>query len=145
MSEKSSTASLFQKVAHIGIAVRDGEKTAALMSDVLGAVAKGTTVSEERGIKITFLDVGGTSVELLEPARSDSQVSKFLETRGEGFHHIAFEVPNIQEALANLRKASVKLIEPAPSKGTHGSLVAFIHPSSMNGVLVELCETQQQD
>jgi len=127
-------------IEHIGIAVRDIDKTAASMRTILGARVLETIVSQERGLKLAFLDVSGTRVELLEPLTRDGTVAKFLETKGEGFHHIAFKVRDIQKTLSLLRQAGVKLVEPAPQKGAHGNLLAFIHPSSACGVLVELCE-----
>jgi len=127
-------------IEHIGIAVKDSDKAAALMGRIFGAKVLETIVSEERGLKLTFLDVSGTKVELLEPLANEGTVAKFLETKGEGFHHIAFKVSDIQKVLSLLRQAGVKLVEPAPQKGAHGNLMAFIHPSSVCGILVELCE-----
>jgi methylmalonyl-CoA/ethylmalonyl-CoA epimerase len=114
------------------------------MRKLLDATLVETTILEERGLKLTFLEIAGTNVELLEPLEGEGPVTKFLETKGEGLHHIAFEVSDIEKTLSKLRQAEVKLLEPAPSKGAHGSLVAFIHPSSMCGVLVELCEKKGQ-
>ena len=127
-------------VEHIGIAVRDSDQAARLMCAILGAKVIESIVSHERGLKLTFLDLGETKVELLEPLTGEGTVAKFLETEGEGFHHIAFRVSDIKSALTFLRQAGVKLVEPAPQKGAHGNLMAFIHPSSACGILVELCE-----
>jgi len=140
LSDESSAASLFRRVAHVGIAVRDSERAAELMRELLDATLVETVVLKERGLRLTFLKIAGTNVELLEPLEGEGPVAKFLEKNGEGFHHIAFEVSDMEKALSRLRKAGVKLVEPAPSKGAHGDLVAFIRPSSMCGVLVELCE-----
>ncbi|KPJ60371.1 MAG: hypothetical protein AMJ46_07095 [Latescibacteria bacterium DG_63] len=131
---------MFRRVAHVGIAVRDSERAAELMRELLDATLVETVVLKERGLRLTFLKIAGTNVELLEPLEGEGPVAKFLEKNGEGFHHIAFEVSDMEKALSRLRKAGVKLVEPAPSKGAHGDLVAFIRPSSMCGVLVELCE-----
>lgn len=138
--EKPTTASFVTGIEHIGIAVKDSDKAAASMGAIFGAKVLETMVSEERGLKLIFLDVSGTKVELLEPLSKDGTVAKFLETKGEGFHHIAFKVSDIQKALSLLRQAGVKFVEPAPQKGAHGNLMAFIHPSSLCGILVELCE-----
>jgi len=137
--EKSSTP-LFVGVEHIGIAVKDTERAAALMVSLFEARRTGTSVNEERGLKLTFLELAGLSVELLEPLRSDGPVAKFLETKGEGFHHIAFSVRDIRKALASLRDAGVELVDPVPREGAHGSLIAFVHPTSTHGVLIELCQ-----
>ncbi len=127
-------------IEHIGIAVRDADKATELMRAMFGAKLLDTVVSQERGLKLSFLDVAGTRVELLEPLTKEGAVAKFLENKGEGFHHVAFKVSDIGKALSALRQAGVKLVEPAPQKGAHGNLMAFIHPSSASGVLVELCE-----
>jgi len=138
--EKPTTSSFVTGIEHIGIAVKDSDKAAASMGTIFAAKVLETIVSEERGLKLTFLDVSGTKVELLEPLANEGTVAKFLETKGEGFHHIAFKVSDIQKVLSLLRQAGVKLVEPAPQKGAHGNLMAFIHPSSVCGILVELCE-----
>lgn len=138
--EKASKPQMVTGVEHIGIAVKDSDEAAELMRAIFGAKVLETIVSQERGLKLTFLDAGGTRVELLEPLTEEGTVAKFLETKGEGFHHIAFKVRDIKSALSLLRQAGVKLVEPAPQKGAHGNLMAFIHPSSACGMLVELCE-----
>ncbi len=140
MNDESGAASLFGRVAHIAIAVRDSEKAAGLMRELLDASVVEATVLQERRLKLTFLEIAGTKVELIEPLEGEGPVTKFLETKGEGFHHIAFEVSDIEQALSKLKQAGVKIMEPAPRSGAHGSLIAFIHPSSMCGVLVELCQ-----
>lgn len=139
-NEKPTTSSFVTGIEHIGIAIKDSGQATALLRAILGARVLDTLESRERGLKLTFLDVAGTKVELLEPLTREGTVAKFLETKGEGFHHIAFKVSDIQETLSLLRQAGIKLVEPAPSKGAHGNLMAFIHPSSMCGILVELCE-----
>jgi len=138
--EGAVAAAFVTGIEHIGIAVKDADKATELMRAMFGAKLLDTVVSQERGLKLSFLDVAGTRVELLEPLTREGTVAKFLETKGEGFHHVAFKVADIGKALSALRKAGVKLIEPAPQKGAHGNLMAFIHPSSASGVLVELCE-----
>jgi methylmalonyl-CoA epimerase len=127
-------------VEHIGIVVKDSDQATELMRAIFGAKVLETVFSQERGLKLTFLDAGGTRVELLEPLTKGGTVASFLETKGEGFHHIAFKVSDIEKALSVLRQAGVKLVEPAPQKGAHGNPMAFIHPSSACGILVELCE-----
>jgi len=138
--KKASKPQMVTGIEHIGIAVRDSVRAGDLMRAILGAKILETIISEERGLKLVFLDAGGTRVELLEPLTKNGTVARFLETEGEGFHHIAFKVSDIEKALSLLRQAGVKLVEPAPQKGAHGNLMAFIHPSSACGILVELCE-----
>ncbi|MGE3802232.1 MAG: VOC family protein, partial [Candidatus Kapaibacterium sp.] len=95
---------------------------------------------EEQGVDILSFPVGDAVVELTAATRDESPIAKFIEKRGEGIHHIAFEVENLQEELDRLKAAGVKLINESPREGAHDMLIAFIHPSSYNGVLVELCQ-----
>lgn len=140
MSEGTKDDTLFRGVRHIGIAVRDTDAAIKLFSSLFDAKHIETMVSEENGLKLTFLQVAGASIELLEPIREDVTVAKFLKNKGEGFHHIALEVSDIGEVLAHLKQAGVKLVDETPRRGAHGSLIAFIHPSSTHGVMIELCQ-----
>lgn len=144
MSEGAKEETLFQGVRHIGIAVKNTEAAIKLFSSLFEAKHVETMTSEEHGLKLTFLKVAGTNVELLEPMRPDVAVAKFLETRGEGFHHIAFEVTDIQKVIANLKEAGVKLVDEVPRRGAHGGLIAFVHPSSTHGVMIELSQPVDQ-
>ncbi|MBN1503691.1 MAG: methylmalonyl-CoA epimerase [Candidatus Eisenbacteria bacterium] len=140
MDKNAKDASLFRGVRHIGIAVRDTDAAVKLYTSLFEAKHVETMVSEEHGLKLTFLQVAGVNVELLEPIREDVPVAKFLKTKGEGFHHIALEVADIEKVLAALRKAGVKLVDETPRRGAHGNLIAFVHPSSTHGVMIELCQ-----
>ena len=140
MSEGTKEDAIFRGVRHIGIAVKDTNAAIKLFTSLLEAKHVETMVSEEHGLKLTFLQLAGVNVELLEPVRGDTAVAKFLEKKGEGFHHIALEVADIQKALANLKQAGVKLVDETPRRGAHGSLIAFVHPSSTHGVMIELCQ-----
>ena len=140
MSEVTKDDALFRGVRHIGIAVKDTDAAVKLYTSLFEAKHVETMVSEEHGLKLTFLQLAGVNVELLEPVRGDTAVAKFLEKKGEGFHHIALEVADIQKALANLKQAGVKLVDETPRRGAHGSLIAFVHPSSTHGVMIELCQ-----
>lgn len=140
MKEESQPTPFFKGVRHIGIAVKDTEAAVKLFSTLFEANRVETIVSQEHGLKLTFLTVAGANVELLEPVRDDVTVAKFLQTKGEGFHHIAFEVSDIEAVMANLRKAGIKLIDETPRRGAHGNLIAFLHPSSTHGMLIELSE-----
>jgi methylmalonyl-CoA epimerase len=138
--EGTRDGALFRGVRHIGIAVRDTEAAIGLFSALFEAKHVETMVSEEHGLKLTFLQVAGVNVELLEPVREDVTVAKFLKNKGEGFHHIAFEVTDIGLVLERLKRAGVKLIDETPRRGAHGNLIAFVHPSSTHGVMIELCQ-----
>ncbi|MFH0777822.1 MAG: methylmalonyl-CoA epimerase [Candidatus Eisenbacteria bacterium] len=131
-------------VEHIGIAVKDAVRASEMMCRLLGGRPSETQFARELGLNIVFVQAGGVSMEFLEPLSESGPIAKFLETRGEGFHHIAFRVRDIEDMLAGLRQAGVRLVEPAPSKGAHGNLVAFIHPSATPGILVELCERKER-
>ncbi len=140
VSEGKSDDALFRGVRHIGIAVKDTEAAIGLFSSLFEAKHVETMMSEENGLKLTFLQVAGVNVELLEPIRDDVTVAKFLKTKGEGFHHIALEVTDIEKVMARLKQAGVKLIDETPRRGAHGNLIAFIHPSSTHGIMIELCQ-----
>jgi len=129
-----------KRIAHLGIAVRDLAPPKKLYTENLGLTSKGEEVVETQKVKVSFLQVGESSLELLFPTADDSPVAKFLETRGEGFHHLALEVEDIHAAVAELKAAGVRLIDETPREGAHGALVAFIHPKATFGVLVELCQ-----
>ena len=141
MSDESATSPLFRGVAHIGIAVRDSERAAELMRELLDATLVETVISEERGLKLTFLETAGTNVELLEPLNDEGPVAKFLEKKGEGFHHICYDVDDIDAAVASLKKSGMDVLgEPKP--GAEGMSV-FLHPRGTFGVLVELVEKEE--
>lgn len=124
---------------HIGIAIRDLEatlKTYALLE--LCPSARGTV--SQFSVEVCLLPSGETKLELLQPTSPDSPIAKFIEKRGEGLHHIAFRVPDIHKALAQLKAQGVTLIDEAPRPGFGGHSVAFIHPRSTHGVLIELVQ-----
>jgi methylmalonyl-CoA/ethylmalonyl-CoA epimerase len=129
-----------KRIAHLGIAVKDLTAPQKLYTESLGLVSKGEEVVETQKVKVSFLQVGESNLELLLPTADDSPVAKFLETKGEGFHHLALEVEDIHAAVAELKAAGVRLIDETPREGAHGALVAFIHPKATFGLLVELCQ-----
>ena len=131
------------KVDHIGIATLDLAAGLAVWRDALGLNLDATEEVAEQGVKVAMLKIGETHVELLEPLSPDSAVGKFLAKRGPGIHHIAIEVPDIRVALADLRTKGARLIDEQPRIGARGCLVAFVHPASTHGVLVELVEHQK--
>lgn len=128
------------KVDHIGIAVQSIEVTKQLYHDILGLEFAGSETVAEQKVTTAFFPVGDTEVELLESTAPDGPIAGFLEKRGEGVQHIAFRVANIEEALAELKAKGVRLIDEKPRRGAGGAKIAFLHPKSTYGVLVELCE-----
>ena len=127
---------------HVAIAVRKIDEVEKLYETALGLKVHHREVVEEQGVKSSMLvpEDGGTAVELLEPLSDNSPISKFLDKRGEGIHHICFIVDDIQSALNRLKEQGVQLIDESPRIGAYGAKVAFIHPKAMNGVLIELAE-----
>jgi len=131
---------LFEKIDHIGIAVKDLEKAMSFYRDQIGLECKGTEVVEEQKVKVAFFPVGESKIELLESTEPDGPVGKFVEKKGEGVHHLSFRVTNIEEKLQQLKEQGVALIDEKPRYGAGGARIAFLHPKSTGGVLVELCE-----
>jgi len=130
------------KVDHIGIATPTIEEGLGVWRDALGLKPDATEEVAEQGVRVCMLPVGDTHVELLEPLSPTSAVGKFLAKRGPGIHHIAIEVRDIKASLAELKQKGARLIDETPRLGARGCLVAFIHPSSTNGVLLELVQHQ---
>ena len=131
-----------ESLYHVAIAVKDIEAVEKLYEAALGLKVTHREVVEEQGVRSSMLEPegGGTPVELLEPLNDSSPISKFLEKRGEGIHHICFTVDNIESVLKKLKEQGVQLIDESPRIGAYGAKVAFIHPKAMNGVLIELAE-----
>ena len=129
-------------VSHIAIAVRNIEDAERLYETALGLKVTHREVVEEQGVRASMLETaaGDTTIELLEPIGKNSPISKFLEKRGEGIHHICFTVDDIESALERLKKQGIKLINEGPRPGVDGTKVAFLHPKALNGVLIELAE-----
>jgi methylmalonyl-CoA/ethylmalonyl-CoA epimerase len=129
------------KINHLGIATQDIEHALQFWGDALGLKNIYTETVEDQKVRIAMLPLGESRIELLEPTSEDSPISKFLEKRGGGIHHIAVEVEDIEAALAKLRAHGMRLIDESPRIGAEGCLVAFVHPSSASGVLLELVQT----
>jgi methylmalonyl-CoA/ethylmalonyl-CoA epimerase len=127
------------KLDHIGIAVEDIEK-AVQAYEQLGFTTEAIEEVPDFGVKVAFLPMKSGSVELVQPITGDSAVAKYLEKKGQGIHHICFEVADIRAELARLEAAGVKLVDKEPRQGAHGTLVAFLHPKSTGGVLIELAQ-----
>lgn len=129
------------KINHIGIAVEDIEGALHFWEGALGLEHVHTETVDEQKVRVAMLPLGEGRIELLEPTETDSPIGRFLAKRGGGLHHIAVEVEDIWAALAKLKSAGVRLIDEAPRTGAEGCLVAFVHPASTNGVLLELVQT----
>lgn len=132
------------KIEHIGIATRALDDALSFWRDALGLQVVHTEVVEEQKVRVAMLPVGEPRIELLEPTSADSPVAKFLEKRGAGIHHIAVRVDDIRATLERLRRSGARLIDETPRVGAGGCLVAFVHPSSANGVLLELVEQTKE-
>ncbi|HEA47326.1 MAG TPA: methylmalonyl-CoA epimerase [bacterium] len=128
------------KINHIGIAVKSIEEALKFYSERLGLESKEVVEVPEQKVKVIALQIGESRIELLESTSPDSPIAKFLEKRGEGIHHIAFEVTDIEKRLEELKEKGIRLIDEKPRQGAHGTRIAFIHPKSTQGVLIELVE-----
>ena len=127
-------------IEHLGIAVKSIEEALPYYEQVLGLKCYNIEEVADQKVKTAFFMVGQTKIELLEPTSEESAVAKFIEKKGEGIHHIAFAVPSVAEALAEVEAKGVKLIDKAPRGGAEGLNIAFLHPKSTCSVLTELCE-----
>ena len=128
------------KIDHLGIAVRSISDSLAFYRDALGLGPERTETVEDQGVHVTLLPVGESRIELLEPVSADSPVGRFIAKRGEGLHHICYEVEDLAHKLNEFRSRGLRLLEGYPRRGAEGKLVAFLHPASAHGVLVELVE-----
>ena len=128
------------KINHIGIAVQSIDATIPFYRDQLGMELLGCEEVVEQQVKVAMLAIGESKIELLEPTSPDSPVAKFLEKSGQGIHHIAYEVADIEVAIASMIAAGARMIDEKPRLGAHGTLIAFVHPKSSHGVLTELCQ-----
>lgn len=129
------------KINHLGIATNGIDEALKFWSDSLGLENVHTETVEEQKVRVAMLPLGESRIELLEPTSDDSPISKFLQKRGGGIHHIAVEVDDIRAALAKLKSQGMRLIDEEPKIGAEGCLVAFVHPAATNGVLLELVQT----
>ena len=130
------------KIDHLGIAVNSIEEAKKLFHDILGLKFEGTETVQEQKVTTAFFPVGDSEVELLESTAPDGPIAKYLEKRGEGIQHIAFRVENLEEALGELKEKGIRLIDEKPRKGAGGAKIAFLHPKSTHGVLIELSERE---
>ncbi|MFO7922303.1 MAG: methylmalonyl-CoA epimerase [Bacteroidales bacterium] len=131
-------------IEHIGIAVKNLRESVNFYEEVLGLKCYNIEEVEDQKVRTAFFMAGDTKIELLESTSEDGPVSKFLEKRGEGVHHIAFAVKGIEEALKHAKEKGVQVIDQQPRKGAEGLDIAFLHPRSTFGVLTELCEDKSR-
>ncbi len=140
MCNLAAKEAIVNKIEHIGIAVKDLEASNSLFEKLFGQPHYKTESVASEGVTTSFFQVGPNKIELLEASSEDSPIAKFLEKKGEGIHHIAFAVEDIEAEMTRLKEEGFTLIHEKPKKGADNKLVAFLHPKSSNGVLVELCQ-----
>lgn len=131
---------MLHKINHIGIAVQSLEVSIPFYRDSLTMPFKGIEEVAEQKVKVAMLQVGDSKIELLEPTSPDSPIARFLEKNGPGIHHVAYEVADIEAAIAQLKASGARMIDEQPRNGAHGTRIAFVHPKSSGGVLTELCQ-----
>ncbi len=131
---------MFRKIAHVGVAVKDLDAAIALYRDTLGFPFAGTDEVPDQGVRVAMFPVGESRVEFLAATRPDSPIARFIEKKGEGIQHIAFAVDDIEAAIAGLRARGVVMIDAQPRIGAGGHRIAFLHPKSTGGLLVELTQ-----
>ncbi len=132
------------KISHLGIATKNIDEALKFWQDALGLENIHTETVEDQKVRVAMLPIGDTRIELLEATADDSPIAKFVEKRGGGIHHIAVEVEDIEAALAKLKAEGMRLIDETARIGAEGCLVAFVHPSSANGVLLELVQNENK-
>ncbi|PVW15195.1 methylmalonyl-CoA epimerase [Marixanthomonas spongiae] len=131
------------KIEHIGIAVKNISEANKVYTRLLGYEHYKTENVEREGVTTSFFKCGESKIELLEATNPDSPIAKFIEKKGEGIHHIAFSVKNIEKEIERLKQEGFTVINEAPKKGADNKLVVFLHPKSTNGVLIELCQEME--
>ncbi len=132
------------KIEHIGIAVKDLDKSISLYEEMLGYKCYKIEEVKDQKVRTAFFKIGETKLELLEATSQESPVAKFIEKRGEGIHHIAFSVKDIDRSLQTVEEKGIRLIDKKSRKGTEGMDIGFLHPASTFGVLMELCEKMEE-
>lgn len=131
------------KLEHIGIAVKNLDESNRVFAKLLGKAHYKIEEVESEGVRTSFFDVGGIKIELLEATRPESAIAKFIEKRGEGLHHLAFEADPIQDKMKQLSSAGFSLLSDKPKPGADNKEIVFLHPKTTNGVLVELCQEKR--
>lgn len=131
---------MIKKIEHLGIAVKDLNKSNELFKKLLGEQSYKTEAVDSESVTTSFFKVGDQKIELLEASEPNSTIARFIERRGEGMHHLAFHVENIDEEIERLEKEGFEFVSKIPTKGADNKMVVFLHPKTTNGVLVELCQ-----
>ena len=131
---------MVNKIEHLGIAVKNIESANTIYEKLLGIKPYKSEAVESEGVTTSFFMLGESKVELLEATKTDSAIAKFIEKKGEGLHHVAFEVDDIVAEMKRLKEDGFQLLNEVPKKGADNKLICFVHPKSCNGVLVELCQ-----
>ena len=131
---------MVNKIDHIGIAVNNLNDTLNFYENILGLKSAGTEIVEEQKVKVAFMPIGDTEVELLESTEEDGPIAKYIAKNGEGVQHIAYRVDDIEKAIAEMKEKGIRMIDEKPRYGAGGAKIAFCHPKSTFGVLIELCE-----
>lgn len=129
-----------EKLEHIGIAVKNMDEANQLFARLLGKEHYKIETVESEGVRTSFFDVAGVKIELLEATREDSPIAKFIAKRGEGIHHLAFEVDNLSESMETYQQKGFELVNPLPKTGADNKQICFLHPKTTQGVLIELCQ-----
>lgn len=132
-----------EKLEHIGIAVKDLAKANELFKNLLGTAHYKVEEVESEGVRTSFFELNGVKIELLEATSHDSPIAKFIEKRGEGIHHLAFEVSNIKEAIQQYQQKGFEPIKSEPKNGADNKMICFLHPKTTQGVLIELCQERK--
>jgi len=131
---------MVNKIDHIGIAVNSLDEAVSFYENILGLKAAGTEIVEEQKVKVAFLQVGDSEVELLESTEEDGAIAKFIAKNGEGVQHIAYRVDDIEAAISEMKEKGIRMIDEKPRYGAGGAKIAFCHPKSTFGVLIELTQ-----
>jgi len=131
---------MLEKIDHIGIAVEDLEAVMETYREAFGLDPSFQEEVADQKVRVAGFDVGGSTIEYLEPTSPESPIARFLEKKGTGIHHMAYRVKNLEEVLKRLKEKGLRLIDEQPRDGAEGKKIAFVHPKSTNGILIELCE-----
>jgi methylmalonyl-CoA/ethylmalonyl-CoA epimerase len=131
---------MFDKIDHIGIAVEDLNQVLKTFKEAFDIKPHFEEVVQDQMVNVAGFNIGGSTIEYLEPTDPSSPIAKFLDKKGTGIHHMAFRVQNLAEKLVELKEKGIRLIDEVPREGAEGKKIAFIHPKSTNGILIELCE-----
>ena len=133
-----------EKLEHIGIAVKNIDQSNKLFAQLLGREHYKVEAVESEGVRTSFFEISGVKIELLEATRENSPIAKFIEKKGEGIHHLAFEVKDIKKSIQDYQEKGFQLINQSEKKGADNKLICFLHPKTSGGVLIELCQDQNR-